>query len=68
MANTPVEQQLDEPRERLQEIRIARKWLQEFRVNAHPSLSKPLASYHTYLVEQESKTIQMGKRIKGEAH
>jgi len=66
--NTPVEQQLAELRERLQEIRIARKWLQEFRVNAHSSLSKPLASYHAYLVEQESKTIQMGRRIKGESH
>jgi hypothetical protein len=66
--DTPVEQQLAELKERLQEIRVARKWLQELRVNAHPSVSKALASYHTYLVEQESKTIQMGKRIKGESH
>lgn len=63
-----AEQQLNELRERVREIKIARKWLQEFRVNAPPASSKALASYHSYLVEQESKTIQMGKRLKGETH
>jgi hypothetical protein len=64
--NHQAEQQLDELRKRLQEIRTAKKWLQEFRVNASPNLSAALASYYNFLVVQESKTIEMGKRIKVE--
>ena len=61
-----AQQQIEELRERVREIRNARKWLQEYRINAPPSTSKALASYHSYLVEQEAKTIQMGQRLKAE--
>lgn len=62
-----VEIQLAELRERLAEIRVAKKWLTEFRVNANPAVSAALSSYYNYLSEQESKTTAMGKRIKAEA-
>lgn len=61
-----AEKELQSLRERLQEIRIAKKWLQEFRVNAPPTVSAALAAYNNFLVAQEEKTLAMGKRIKGE--
>lgn len=61
-----VEQQLEDLRARLQEIRTAKKWLQEFRVNAPPNVSGALGSYYNFLVGQERKTIEMGQRIKAE--
>lgn len=68
MNNHRTEQQLEELRARLQEIRIAKKWLQDFRINAPPSVSAALASYGNYLADQEAKTLAMGKRIKAEAN
>lgn len=59
-----IEDQLNQLRERLREIRTARKWLQEYRVNAPVTLSKPLAQYHNWLCDQEKNTIQMGIRLK----
>lgn len=62
--NTLAEQQLADLRNRLVEIRTAKKWLQDYRVNAPESISKSLATYYGWLDQQESKTIAMGKRIK----
>ena len=59
-----TEEQLEQLRKRLREIRFAKKWLQEYRVTAPITLSKSLAQYHSWLCEQENKTIQMGTRIK----
>lgn len=56
--------QLDELRERVRELRIAKKWLQEYRINAPTSISQALGNYHRFLTEQEVRTIEMGKRIK----
>lgn len=64
--NQQVEQELQSLRERLREIRIAKKWLQDFRVNAAPTVSAALSVYNNFLVTQEEKTLAMGKRIKVE--
>ena len=64
IAIDPVEEQLEQLRKRLREIRLAKKWLQEYRVTAPITVSKALAQYHGWLCEQEKKTIQMGTRIK----
>ncbi len=64
--NHQVEQELQSLRDRLQEIRVAKKWLQEFRVNAAPTVSAALSIYNNFLVTQEEKTLAMGKRIKAE--
>ncbi len=64
MTTDLAEEQLDQLRQRLREIRLAIKWLQEYRVGAPIAISKPLAQYHNWLCEQEKKTIQMGTRIK----
>lgn len=61
-----VDQELQSLRERVREIRIAKKWLQEFRVNATPTVSAALSVYNNFLVSQEEKTLAMGKRIKAE--
>lgn len=61
-----AEQELQALRNRLEEIRVARKWLQEFRVNATPGVSAGLSNYNNFLVNQEQKTIAMGNRIKAE--
>lgn len=60
------EQQLEELRQRLREIRTARRWLCDYRVNAPPSTSAALASYYKWLCDQEDKTLEMGKRLKKE--
>ena len=59
-----AENQLEELRERLKEIRIAKKWLQSYRINAPQSVSASLATCYNWLDDQETKTIAMGKRIK----
>lgn len=64
ISNNSAEEQLNQLRQRLREIRLAKLWLQEYRVNAPITISKPLAQYHAWLCEQEKKTIQMGTRIK----
>lgn len=58
--------QLEELRVRVKEIRIAKKWLQEYRINAPPSLSEGLSAYYNFLVQQEEKTIKMEHRISKE--
>lgn len=64
--NQRVEKELEALRERLREIRIAKKWLQEFRVNAAPTVSAALSVYNNFLCDQEQKTLAMGNRIKAE--
>lgn len=64
--NKASEQQLIDLRIRLIELRTAKKWLQDYRVNAPPSATKALVPYYNWLVMQENKTIDMGKRIKDE--
>lgn len=58
------EAQLNELRNRVKEIRIAKKWLQEYRVNAPLNISATLSVYYSWLDMQEQRTIAMGKRIK----
>lgn len=58
--------QLEDLRDRLREIRIAKKWLQEYRINAPVSISAALGVYYNWLDAQETKTIAMGKRIQEE--
>lgn len=58
------EKQLSELRDRLRQIRNAKCWLQEYRVNAPPSASSALTIYYNWLETQEARTIAMGKRIK----
>ncbi len=62
-----VEVQLQGLRTRLSEIRIAKKWLQESRVNASQSVSGALTAHYKWLCDQEQKTLAMGKRIKESA-
>jgi hypothetical protein len=62
-----AEQQLTELRDRLKQIRNAKKWLQEYRINAPSSISSALAAYYNWLDSQENKTIAMGKKIKAES-
>lgn len=59
------EGQLIELRTRIREIRAAKKWLQEYRINAPATMSKALAAYYTWLCQQEQRTIQLGQQIKG---
>ena len=59
-----AEQQLNELRERVKQIRTAKRWLQEYRINAPSSISSTLAAYYNWLDTQEQKTVAMGKRIK----
>lgn len=66
MSKSLLKRQLEDLRDRLRELRIARKWLQEYRVNASPSESRVLSAYLTYLEAQEQKTIDMGSRLKNE--
>ena len=61
-----ADRQLEELRDRLREIRIAKKWLQEYRINAPAAVSASLAACYTWLDQQEEKTIAMGKRIKAQ--
>lgn len=61
-----ADRQLEELRDRLREIRIAKKWLQEYRINAPTAISASLSTCYNWLDEQESKTIAMGKRIKAQ--
>lgn len=58
------EQQLNDLRERIKQIRSAKKWLQEYRINAPTSISSALSAYYNWLDTQERKTVAMGKRIK----
>ncbi len=60
------EQQLLDLRQRLREIRLAKKWLQEYRINAPASVSSSLSAYYNWLDKQEQNTITMGKRVKGD--
>ena len=62
----PEERQLEELRERLHEIKIAKKWLQEYRVNAPAAISASLHACYNWLDLQQAKTIAMGKRIKAQ--
>ncbi len=66
MNQQQAEKELESLRERLREIRVAKKWLQEFRVNAAPTVSAALAVYNNFLCDQEQKTLAMGNRIKTE--
>lgn len=59
-----TEQQLNELRERVKQIKSAKRWLQEYRINAPSSISSALAAYYNWLDTQEQKTVAMGKRIK----
>ncbi len=61
------EKQIQELRERLREIRIAKRWLQEYRINAPVTVSATLSACYGWLEQQEIKTIAMGKRIKAES-
>lgn len=58
--------QLQDLRDRLKEIRIAKRWIQDYRINATPSERNVLAACYNWLCEQEEKTCNMGKRIKAE--
>lgn len=60
------EQQLTDLRQRLREIRVAKKWVQEYRINAPASVSSSLSAYYNWLDNQEQNTIAMGKRVKGD--
>lgn len=62
-----IDQQLEDLRLRLREIRIAQKWLQEYRINAPVALSMPLNACYNWLSDQEAKTIDMGKKLKAYA-
>lgn len=62
----PADRQLEELRERLKEIKIAKKWLQEYRINAPAAVSAALSACYNWLDQQEAKTIAMGKRIKAQ--
>lgn len=61
-----ADRQLEELRDRLREIRVAKKWLQEYRINAPVAISASLAACYTWLDQQEAKTIAIGKRIKAQ--
>ncbi|HCF26958.1 MAG TPA: hypothetical protein DEV81_07055 [Cyanobacteria bacterium UBA11049] len=62
------ERQLEDLRNRLKEIRTARKWLNDFQFNNSGSTtnSKGLSKYLHWLNNQESKTIELGKKIKSQ--
>lgn len=62
--NSLADQQLADLRARLRDIRTAKYWVQEYRVNAKESESRALAGLYVWLDQQEAKTIAMGKGIK----
>lgn len=59
-----TEEQLETLRIRLKEIRYAKKWLTEYRINAPVAVSRSLAAYYHWLCTQELNTVAMGKRLK----
>lgn len=61
-----VEEQLNELRMRVREIRTTKKWVQEYRINAPISVSQALSAFYTWLDKQEKNTIAMGRRISGD--
>ena len=61
--NQLAEEQLNELRMRVREIRTAKKWLNEYRINAPVAVSQALTACYNWLDQQEKKTIAMGKRI-----
>ena len=58
------EAQLEGLRTRLKDIRTAKHWLQEYRVNASAPESTALVKCFNWLDQQERNTIAMAKRIK----
>ena len=64
--NNYAQTQLQDLRDRLKEIRIAKRWIQDYRINASPPERNALAAYYNWLCDQEEKTCNMGKRIKAE--
>lgn len=63
-SNNLADQQLIDLRARLRDIRTAKYWLQEYRVNAREHESRALTGFYMWLDQQEAKTIAMGRRIK----
>lgn len=57
------EEQLAELRARVREIRTAKKWLQDYRINATIGESKALSAFYVWLCKEETNTVAMGKRI-----
>jgi hypothetical protein len=45
---------------------MAKKWAQEYRINAPTNVSANLAQLFNWLCDQKTKTIAMGQRIKAE--
>ena len=61
------ERQLEDLRNRLKEIRTARKWLNDFQFNNASNVnSKGISKYLHWLNTQETKTIELGKKIKAQ--
>ncbi len=61
-----ADRQLNELRERVREIRTAKRFVQEYRINASLQESRVLSALYTWLEVQEQRTIAMGERIKSE--
>lgn len=64
--NQLAEEQLAYLRARVREVRLAKKWLQEYRLEAPASVSSALGAYFAYLDRQEKKAIAMGMKISNE--
>ena len=63
LPNQIAEEQLNELRMRVREIRTTKKWVQEYRINAPVGVSQALSAFYTWLDKQERNTIAMGRRI-----
>lgn len=61
-----TEEQLQELRNRIREIRIARKYLQSYQIEAPIQVSFALGAFQRWLFQQEEKIERLGKRIKSQ--
>lgn len=61
-----TDEQLQELRNRIREIRTARKWLQSYQIEAPVQISAALGAFQKWLIEQEEKTERLGRRIKAQ--
>lgn len=61
-----IEDQLQELRNRIREIRLAKKWLQSYQIEAPIQLASALGAFQKWLSEQEEKIERLGRRIKSQ--
>lgn len=61
-----TEQQLTRLRQQIIEIKAAKKWLEQYMIDAHPSVRGALAAYNKWLSNKQNRITQLGKTLKAQ--